>query len=140
LAILGMQHGDRPDRGADVQAWGVFPRLAHKPGGTAVTFANALLGGFIANLVFSGDTGVQINHIISAFTETGLSLGSANFWARIPTNLVDKMIAVYTAFGACFFWSGGLNGVARERSGLLQGFTGRIIQKNPPPCTPPLPA
>jgi energy-coupling factor transport system substrate-specific component len=65
----------------------------------AVTFANALLGGFIANLVFSGDTGVQIDRIISAFTETGLSLVSANFWARIPTNLADKMIAVYAAFG-----------------------------------------
>jgi energy-coupling factor transport system substrate-specific component len=65
----------------------------------AVTLANALLGGFVANLVFAGDTGVQIDHIISAFTETGLSLGSANFWARIPTNLVDKMITVYAAFG-----------------------------------------
>jgi len=64
-----------------------------------VTFANAILGGFIANLFFSGDTGVQIDHIISAFTETGLSLGSSNFWARIPTNLVDKMLAVYAAFG-----------------------------------------
>ncbi len=68
-----------------------------------VTFANALLGGFIANLVFSGDTGVQIDHIISAFTETGLSLGSSNFWARIPTNLVDKMLAVYAAFGVRLF-------------------------------------
>jgi len=69
----------------------------------AVTSANAVLGAFIANLVFSGDTGVQIDHIISAFTETGLSLISANFWARIPTNLVDKMIAVYAAFGAVLY-------------------------------------
>lgn len=63
-----------------------------------VTLANALLGGFIANLVFSGDTGVQIDNIVSAFTETGLSLFTANFWARIPTNLIDKMLAVYAAF------------------------------------------
>jgi energy-coupling factor transport system substrate-specific component len=69
----------------------------------AVTFANVLLGGFTANLLFSGDMGVPLDHIISAFTETGLSLGSSNFWARIPTNLVDKMLAVYAAFGVRLF-------------------------------------
>jgi hypothetical protein len=80
--------------------YGVFSRSWHASLVVlAVTFSNAILGGFIANLIFSGDTGVQIDFIISAFTETGLSLFSANFWARIPTNLVDKMIAVYAAFG-----------------------------------------
>ncbi len=83
---------------------GVFTRSWHASLAVlAVTAANALLGGFIANLVFAGDTGVQIDQIISAFTETGLSLGSANFWARIPTNLVDKMLAVYAAFGVHLF-------------------------------------
>jgi len=80
-------------RGAFSRGWHVTVAVL------AVTLANALLGGFIANLVFSGDTGVQIDHIVSAFTETGLSLASANFWARIPANLVDKMLAVYAAFG-----------------------------------------
>lgn len=67
-----------------------------------VTAANAILGGFIANLVFSGSTGVQIDNIVSAFTELGLSLVSSNFWARIPTNLIDKMLAVYSAFAVRF--------------------------------------
>ncbi len=64
-----------------------------------VTFANALLGSVIANIVFSGNSGVQIDHIISAFVETGQSLAAASFWARIPTNLIDKMLAVYAAYG-----------------------------------------
>ena len=79
-------------RGAFTQGWHATIAVI------VVTLANALLGGFIANLVFSGDTGVQIDNIVSAFTETGLSLVSANFWARIPTNLIDKMLAVYPAF------------------------------------------
>ena len=78
---------------------GVFTQGWHATAAVVlVTLANALLGGFIANLVFSGDTGVQIDNIVSAFTETGLSLVTANFWARIPTNLIDKMLAVYPAF------------------------------------------
>ncbi|MDC7234377.1 MAG: hypothetical protein PQJ58_14180 [Spirochaetales bacterium] len=64
----------------------------------ATATANALLGGLIANIVFSGDTGVKIDVVISAFTELGQSLMTANFWARIPTNLLDKMITVYIAF------------------------------------------
>lgn len=79
-------------RGAFSQGWHATRAVV------LVTLANALLGGFIANLVFSGDTGVQIDNIVSAFTETGLSLFTANFWARIPTNLIDKMLAVYPAF------------------------------------------
>lgn len=79
-------------RGAFSQGWHATAAVV------LVTLANALLGGFIANLVFSGDTGVQIDNIVSAFTETGLSLASANFWARIPANLIDKMLAVYAAF------------------------------------------
>ncbi|GAB1484104.1 hypothetical protein MASR2M78_29210 [Treponema sp.] len=67
-----------------------------------VTIANAILGSFIATFMFSGYTGVQIDYIIYALTETGMSLGSATFWGRIPTNLIDKMIAVYAAVGVLY--------------------------------------
>ncbi len=33
----------------------------------------------------------------------GLSLVSSNFWVRIPTNLVDEMLAVYAVFGVRMF-------------------------------------
>jgi energy-coupling factor transport system substrate-specific component len=65
----------------------------------SVTLANALLGSYIAVLVFGGGTGVGIDYIVSAFLDMGSSLLSSAFWARIPTNLVDKMITVYAAFG-----------------------------------------
>ena len=37
--------------------------------------------------------------VFSTLTDFGQSLFSAAFWARIPTNLIDKMIAVYIAYG-----------------------------------------
>ncbi len=80
-------------RGALQQGWQLTATIL------LVTMANALLGSVIANLVFSGNSGVQIDYIISAFVETGQSLAAASFWARIPTNLIDKMIAVYAAYG-----------------------------------------
>ena len=65
----------------------------------AVTVSNALTGALVAYLLFSGDSGVGIDVIVSAFTETGLSVLASAFLARIPANLIDKMIAVYTAYG-----------------------------------------
>ncbi len=103
----GLIVGIMARRGAFSRAWHATLAIL------LVTLANALLGGFIANLVFSGDTGVQIDQIVSAFTETGLSLASANFWVRIPANLVDKMLAVYAAFGVRLF----LEGRGRGRAG-----------------------
>ena len=64
-----------------------------------VVIANSILGTLIAMIVFSGDTEVSLDYIISTLTEVGQSLFVANFWARILTNLIDKMIAIYTAFG-----------------------------------------
>jgi len=63
-----------------------------------VTLANSLLGALVSQLIYRGDTGVPVDYIVSAFTEMGQSLISASFWARIPTNLVDKMISVYAAY------------------------------------------
>jgi energy-coupling factor transport system substrate-specific component len=84
-------------RGVFKQGWQVTVAVL------LVTFANALLGSLVANIVFSGNSGVQIDHIISAFVETGQSLAAASFWARIPTNLIDKMLAVYAAYGLLLF-------------------------------------
>ncbi|NLJ45701.1 MAG: ECF transporter S component [Treponema sp.] len=103
----GLIVGIMARRGAFSRAWHATLAIL------LVTLANALLGGFIANLVFSGDTGVAIDHIVAALTETGLSLASANFWVRIPANLVDKMLAVYAAFGVRLF----LEGRGRGRAG-----------------------
>jgi energy-coupling factor transport system substrate-specific component len=64
-----------------------------------VVIANSLLGTLIAIFVFSGDTEVSLDFIVSIMTEFGQTLFAANFWSRILTNLIDKMIAVYTAFG-----------------------------------------
>lgn len=65
----------------------------------AVTVSNAFLGAFIAYLLFSGDSGVGIDVLVSAFTETGMSVLTALFVARLPANLIDKMIAVYVGYG-----------------------------------------
>lgn len=65
----------------------------------AVTLSNALLGAFTSYLLFSGDSGVGIDVLVSAFTETGMSVLAASFFARLPANLIDKMIAVYVAYG-----------------------------------------
>ena len=65
----------------------------------AITASNALLGAFVAYLFFSGDSGVGIDVLVSAFTETGMSVLAAAFIARIPANLIDKMIAVYVGYG-----------------------------------------
>lgn len=69
-----------------------------------VTLVNSLLGTLIAMIVFSGDTEVSLDYIISTLTEFGQSLFAANFWARMITNLIDKMIAVYIAFGVKTFF------------------------------------
>lgn len=65
----------------------------------AVTIANAFLGAFIAYILFDGDSGVGIDVLVSAFTETGMSVLASAFVARLPANLIDKMIAVYVGYG-----------------------------------------
>jgi len=79
---------------------GYFTKNIHLPLAIlAVTFTNVILGSLIAYFVFDGYTLVQIDHIVSALADLGMSISSSTFWARIPSNLIDKMITVYIAFG-----------------------------------------
>lgn len=66
----------------------------------AVTFANAVLGSFIAYFVFGGPTGHASDNLVTALLLAGGNLFTAAFWARIPTNLIDKGIAVLFAYFA----------------------------------------
>ncbi|MDC7238856.1 MAG: ECF transporter S component [Spirochaetales bacterium] len=68
----------------------------------AITMTNALSGATVVNLFFSGYTDVALDLLVDAFTDTGLSLATASFWARIPTNLIDKMITIYGAYGLIY--------------------------------------
>ena len=79
---------------------GFFSRQIHLTVAVlSVALANAVAGTFVAQLFFSGNSGAGIDVLVSAFTETGLSVLSSAFLARLPVNLIDKMIAVYAAFG-----------------------------------------
>ncbi|MBF9014427.1 MULTISPECIES: ECF transporter S component [unclassified Oceanispirochaeta] len=69
-----------------------------------LTLANALMGSFIAFFVFKGYTNVQLDLIIDALVNTGMSLSTASFWSRIPTNLIDKILSVYLAFIMYYFY------------------------------------
>jgi energy-coupling factor transport system substrate-specific component len=59
-----------------------------------VSLANALLGALIASLVYGGYTAVNIDVAVSAIQTIGGNIFSAVFLARLPTNIVDKGIAV----------------------------------------------
>lgn len=63
-----------------------------------VAIANAVLGGIIATFVFGGLTGVGLDYLVTGLVAAGQSLVSATFWARVPTNLFDKALAVFAAF------------------------------------------
>jgi energy-coupling factor transport system substrate-specific component len=63
-----------------------------------VAFANAVLGGIIATFVFGGLTGVGLDYLVTGLVAAGQSLVSAAFWARVPTNLFDKALAVFAAY------------------------------------------
>ncbi|MBD3669130.1 MAG: ECF transporter S component, partial [Gammaproteobacteria bacterium] len=65
-----------------------------------VTFANVLLGTATVVWLHSGTTATSIDYLVTALVLTGRSLFSSAFLARIPTNLVDKTIALFAAYGA----------------------------------------
>jgi energy-coupling factor transport system substrate-specific component len=77
-------------------------RLSSLTGATlcsiAVTLANAVLGAFIAFFVFGGVTGHASDYLVTGLILAGQSLFAADFWARIPANLIDKSVAVGIAF------------------------------------------
>ena len=63
-----------------------------------VAIANAVIGGTIATFVFGGLTGVGLDYLVTGLVAAGQSLVSAAFWARVPTNLFDKALAVFAAY------------------------------------------
>lgn len=64
-----------------------------------VALWNAGTGSPIAMVVYGGiDGNVGTNVMIAAMQSIGQDLGSAAFWARVPTNLVDKGIACAIAW------------------------------------------
>jgi energy-coupling factor transport system substrate-specific component len=63
-----------------------------------VALANAVLGGTIATFVYGGLTSVGLDYLVTGLVSAGRTLLSAAFLARIPANLVDKAIAVFTAY------------------------------------------
>jgi energy-coupling factor transport system substrate-specific component len=64
-----------------------------------VTASNSLLGALIATYWYGGITGgAAVDYVVVGLLATGRTVLSAAFLARIPVNLVDKGIAVFTAF------------------------------------------
>lgn len=64
-----------------------------------VALWNAGTGAPIAMVVYGGvDGNVGTNLMIAAAQAIGQDLGSAAFWARVPTNLLDKGIACFIAW------------------------------------------
>lgn len=59
-----------------------------------VTLANSVLGAIVATFLFGGITGHASDFLVTGFLLAGQSLASAAFWARIPSNLIDKGIAI----------------------------------------------
>jgi energy-coupling factor transport system substrate-specific component len=63
-----------------------------------VALVNAFLGAIVAYLLFEGDSGVVIDTVVNALIHMGQTMSSAVFWARVPANLADKLIAVLAAY------------------------------------------
>jgi len=64
----------------------------------AVAMANSVLGAIIAFFVFGGATRHASDNLVAALVLAGGDLFGAAFWARVPTNLIDKGIATMIAF------------------------------------------
>lgn len=64
-----------------------------------VSLWNAGTGSPIAMVVYGGvDSNVGTNLMIATMQAIGADLGTAAFWSRVPTNLVDKGIACVIAW------------------------------------------
>lgn len=64
-----------------------------------VTFANSLLGAIIGLYAYGGVTTHPSDYLITGLVLVGQSILAASFWARIPLNLIDKVIALTMAYG-----------------------------------------
>ena len=62
------------------------------------TLLNAILGAFIVTVVFGGISNEDVDYIVKVVLMTGKSIFSSAFIARIIVNLVDKGIAIITAY------------------------------------------
>lgn len=80
--------------------YGKFKTVLHVTiASVLVAVWNAATGAPIAMVVYGGiDGNAGTNAMIAAMTSIGKDLGSAAFWARIPTNLLDKGIACFIAW------------------------------------------
>jgi energy-coupling factor transport system substrate-specific component len=65
-----------------------------------VTLFNVILGSLTALIVHSGVTATSVDFLVASLTMTGYSRSASAFLARIPTNFVDKSIAVIAAYWA----------------------------------------
>jgi energy-coupling factor transport system substrate-specific component len=63
-----------------------------------VGISNAMLGAPIAVVVYGGIQGSGVDLVTAGFLALGNDIMSAAFLARVPTNLVDKGIAVFAAW------------------------------------------
>lgn len=63
-----------------------------------VALANSILGALIATSLYGGMTGVPLDYIAMGIVTAGRSILEAAFLARVPSNLIDKSIAVFTAY------------------------------------------
>lgn len=70
----------------------------------SITLVNAVLGAFIATVLYSGITEHQVDYLVVSFIATGQQIAGAAFWARIPVNIIDKGLAVMIAFLFAHFW------------------------------------
>jgi len=63
-----------------------------------LSLANSVVGAVIVSIVFDGITNEPVDSIVRAVIVTGQSVFTSAFFGRILINIVDKGIAVLTAF------------------------------------------
>lgn len=64
----------------------------------AVSLGNSVVGSFVATFVFGGIKLANVDFLTAGLILGGQSLLEASFWARVPINLIDKGLAVVTAY------------------------------------------
>lgn len=63
-----------------------------------VALANSILGAAIATFLYGGMTGVPLDYVAMGIVTAGRTVLEAAFLARLPSNLIDKGIAVFLAY------------------------------------------
>ena len=78
---------------------GLFKKIWHIVVATIlVSLANAIIGSPLGIVVYGGIQGSGVDVAVAALLALGQDLMSARFWASLPTNLIDKGIAIVIAF------------------------------------------